>query len=149
PINISWGAGEKVKEIKISALSDYIIEKNPESFSLKLTNASNVTTDNGLVNIETTIVNIIDKTTKSFAVYNLQKIVRNILPLINTTDFFEDLSNATGYNMNIYVAKDGAGPNSTVNSNYRFFPNNNLKLTIKNEVTDTSLPIIPVFTTSD
>lgn len=149
PISFSWGPGEKIKEIKFSALSDYIIEKNLETFSLKLTNPSSVTTDNGMVNIDTTTVSVVDKTIRSYINYNFQNIVKNIFPLVNPEIFTENLSVSSGYSMNNYGAKDGEGDDDVVNSNYRFFPNDKFKLTIKNEGTDTILPVIPGYTGGD
>jgi hypothetical protein len=62
PMNLSWGVGEQFREIDISALSDFVIEKNEEQFYLTLDSSVNVTTDNGVVNIQTTTVSIKDLT---------------------------------------------------------------------------------------
>lgn len=149
PITLGWGIGEQVREIDISALNDSNIEKTNEKFSLSLISPLNVTTDQGVVNIQNTSVDIVDQNPKVYVNYNFQKIIKNINPITDPNIFPENLGVIPGYEMNIYGAKDGVGPLTEVNNNYRFFPNDTLELTIINEGDSTILPIIPGHTTQE
>jgi len=149
PIEFSWAVGERDKEIDISALNDFIIEKNPETFSISLILPENLTIGQGVVNINSTTISIIDQTPKKYVSYNFQKIIRNINPLTNTVNVSENLGQLPGFEMNIYGAKTLPNPPSTANANYRFFPNDDFELTIKNEGDTTTLPIIPGITNAE
>jgi len=149
PMNLSWNVGQKTMDIDVSALTDYVIEKGKENFSLALTNPSNVTTNNGVVNISATTVSIVDKTPKKYVNYIFQKIIRNITP-ISSLSYPVDLSIHPNYLMNTYGADSNVvGPPDEHNNNYKFFPNDKFELKITNEGIETSLPIIPGFTTSE
>ena len=149
PMNLNWNIGEKVKDINISAISDGIIEKFEEDFTLSLENPKNATINNGVVNVEKTVMSIKDFTPKYFVTFNLQKIINNINPVTNPTIFPENLGQLLGYQMNNYGAGVGVGPLSGVNNNFRFFPNDTFELIITNEGDSTTLPVIPGVTTQE
>ena len=149
PINLTWNVGQQIREIDISALSDFVIEKNEEQFYLTLDSPTNVTTDNGVVNIQTTTVSIKDLTPKVYVTYNFQKIINNINPITDPLIFPENLGQFPNYQMNTFGAKDGVGPPTEVNNNFRFFPNDTFELTITNEGGETTLPVIPGVTTQE
>lgn len=150
PMNLSWNIGQQTMDIDVSALSDYIIEKSKENFSLALTNlSSSLTTNEGVVNISATTISIIDKTPKQYVNYNFQKIIRNINP-VTSLIYPADLAVFPGFEMNVYGADDEVvGAPQDVNANYRFFPNDKFELKITNEGDTTTLPIIPGFTTQE
>lgn len=149
PINFSWSPGQQFKQIDISALIDFNVENTNETFSLALSNPINLTTDSGVVNIDSTTIQIVDQTTKKYVNYIFQKVVRNIAPLTDIIINPDNLGQFPGYSMNIYGAKDGVGGPSSVNSNYRFFPNDTFDIEITNKGDSTILPIIPGFTTNE
>jgi hypothetical protein len=96
PMNLSWGIGEQFKDINIAALSDFLIEKNQEQFTLSLDNPINATIDQGISNIQSTTISIVDKTLKSYVNYNFQKIINNINPITDPTIFSENLGQLPG-----------------------------------------------------
>jgi len=149
PMTLNWGVGQQELEINITALSDYIIEKNEETFSLSLDNPVNATTDQGVVNIEATTVSIKDLTPKVSVTYNFQKIINNINPITDPLIFPENLGQFPGYQMNIFGAKEGVGSPTDVNNNFRFFMNDTFEVEIKNEGGSTVLPVIPGVTTQE
>jgi hypothetical protein len=149
PMNLNWSVGQQSMDIDITALSDFIIEKNEEKFSLSLDNPINATTDAGVVNIETTTVSIKDLTPKVYVKYNFQKIINNINPITDPLIFPENLGQFPSFQMNTFGAKDGVGSPTIVNNNFRFFPNDTFEVTITNQGDETTLPVIPGVTTQE
>jgi len=149
PMNLSWGIGQQFRDINITALNDSLVEKSPEQFTLTLVNPINATIDQGIPNIESTTVSIVDKTPKGYVNYNFQKIINNITPVTDPIIFSENLGQLPGYQMNLYGAKDGAGLPGDVNNNFRFFPNDTYEILVTNDGDSTTLPIIPGVTTQE
>lgn len=143
PIDLTWDIGEQFKEIDITALQDFIIEKSIETLSISLILPENVTINQGILNINTSTISIIDLTPKKGVVYNFQKIIKNITPLIEAEDFYVNLGVIPGYEMNIFGAAEPSNQDGEFSANYRFFPNDDFKLTIINEGDNTTLPNIP------
>lgn len=149
PLQLSWSPGQIEKTIDITAILDSSIEKDPETFTLALTNPVNVNIGQDVVNITSTTISIPDRTPKRYVAYNFQKMIKNIYPLTDVSNFSEDLGQLPGFEMNTYGAGLPSDTSGNANNNFRFFPNDNFELTITNEGESTSIPIIPGITNSE
>jgi len=144
PVTLNWSVGEQYKTIPFDSLEDFIVEKSIEIAKFDLTNPVNVTLNNGVVNIPSTTVSIIDQTPKKYVNFNFQKIIQNITPVTNPSSQEESLApRIPGVELNAFGGRPGAGGIGQFQQNYRFYPNDTFELEIINSGDTTTLPIIP------
>lgn len=148
PYTITWAAGEQNKEFDISAIADFLLEKDIEYFTLTLSNNQNSTLNEGTLNITSTVVNISDQDVTNMTVYNFQNIIKNISPVSDPVNYPESLMPIVpGVELNVFGAKFIDSGTTQDIQNQRFYPNDRLEIEIINQGNTTILPIIPGYST--
>lgn len=150
PTTISWAVGEQFKTLNVSAIQDFLYEKNIEYFTISLSNPSNATIGQGIINIDTMTVNILNTDEKRFVKYNFQKIIQNSTP-VSSLNFPANLTAALeDTNLNVFGAKFIGDENLETlngvmidNQNQRFYPNDSFELEIINRGSQAILSPIP------